>query len=305
MAQGQRGDGSPATIFAPGTGDGAGKPEYAVAGQGGASTGPQPAAERPAPDATAAAQARSRVLAQAVVTSMVDRLTSEAQRRGGSLSVADLQGLNAEFESKTAALEAVFEKSFEEYARALSQPRPPEVRTAPFLRLLVRNLEPLLNDPDGGLSRRILPGLFLATTMMLGNDLVDAYERTCEAIVERLRVARGAAFGWNDYYIDPEANAVGLDALAGMALHFEDPRRRGQWLMGVVNAHLAPPAAGEAEGDGQLEPRTIPVVLNALFGDLAGAMVSDAGRERIAASHGPDAGKKIQQILGRIEKLSA
>ena len=46
-----------------------------------------------------------------------DRLKTEANKRGGHLTVADTEELSLEFDRKREALEIVFQQSFEQYVR--------------------------------------------------------------------------------------------------------------------------------------------------------------------------------------------
>jgi DNA-binding response OmpR family regulator len=60
-----------------------------------------------------------------------------------------------------------------------------------FGRLLVRRFAQLFVENDGPdsekvLSRRILPGFFVAVDMMLGPERVEGYQKQCQDIVKRL-----------------------------------------------------------------------------------------------------------------------
>ncbi|HEC14874.1 MAG TPA: hypothetical protein ENI72_03860, partial [Rhodospirillales bacterium] len=64
------------------------------------------------------ATSQSQALAETVVGSFLDRLTAEANKKGGTLTVDDLKNLDQEFQKKTRALQTVFEKFFEDYIQA-------------------------------------------------------------------------------------------------------------------------------------------------------------------------------------------
>ena len=117
---------------------------------------------------------QSKALAEAVVSSFVDRLIAEATRKGGYLTVRDLQEMNRGFEKKSEALQAVFEKSFEEYVRARERAAWDRAREYPYDREMVERFAHVFpeksDDPQSEIliSRRMLPGFFMATTMILG-----------------------------------------------------------------------------------------------------------------------------------------
>lgn len=286
-----------AQIFTPDSGtDG-----YAMTGLGGASQ-EQPA-KAAAPRAASPAEAQGRLLAETVVSSFVGRLTSEAKRRGGALTVQDLNEFSDEFAQKTEALKVVFEKSLEQFARDQSAaPISADQRCNPFERLVVKKIERLFDADDAALSRRFLPGFFTSMSMMLGADNIERHERSCEAVVERLRAAGGGAFHWNALYTDATANAVALDAVVGMALYFDDPPKRSAWLVGIINGHLAPAVEGAPDADWQLELSAMPRILHTLFADITEALMTDQGRARIAESHGADVCGRLEAVLDRIEK---
>jgi len=286
-----------AQIFTPETGAAG----YAMTGRGGASQD-QPAMAKTPPTAASPAETQGRLLAETVVSSFVDRLTSEAKRRGGALTVQDLDELSGEFAQKTEALKIVFEKSLEQFARDQSAaPISADQRCNPFERLVVKKIERLF-DEEGALSRRFLPGFFTSMSMMLGADNIERHEQSCEAIVARLRAASGGNFGWNALYTDATANAVALDAVVGMALYFDDPPKRSAWLVGIINGHLAPATEGAPDAEWQLELSMMPRILQTLFADIAEALMTEPGRARIAETHGADACAKLETVLDRIEK---
>ena len=286
-----------AQIFSPDVGaDG-----YAMTGLGGASQD-QPVKAKAPPVAASPAEAQGRLLAETVVSSFVGRLTSEAKRRGGALTVQDLDELSGEFAQKTEALKLVFEKSLEQFARDQSAaPISADQRCNPFERLVIKKIERLFDD-EAPLSRRFLPGFFTSMSMMLGADNIEHHEQNCEAIVVRLRAAAGGTFGWNALYTDATANAVALDAVVGMALYFDDSPKRSAWLVGIINGHLAPAIEGAPDAEWQLELSMMPRILQTLFADIAEALMTEQGRARIAETHGADACGRLETVLDRIEK---
>lgn len=273
-------------------------------------TAPKPAAPRrpaaPARPAGPAATAReqSRVIAQTVVGSFVDRMKAEAQRKGGHLSLDDIESLDQEFAQKTQALEVLFEKTFQEYARAFSKQSDEERRHHPFDRLMVGAIERVLSGgkgpsvEKGGISRRILPGFFMAVNMMMGPDVMAEYRLKAGTIFDR--VNKGGANGpdWNKFTSDPEARTLRLDALVDMAVHFANPDKRAAWFMGLINDHMAPAEADPGtDPDWSLGRPAYERLIDSLFSDLMAAINDPKGREGITKRFGPETCASVGSIM--------
>ena len=275
----------------------------------------RPAGERaPPPAAAASPKDQSRALAETVVGSFLDRLTAEAERRGGWLSVGDIRALGHEFGKNTEALQAVFEESFEAYARIRERAVWNRARRYPFDRLIVKKFERLFAGEggrtlrDGGLSRRMLPGFFLAMNLMLGDDVIEDYQARCRAIIERLQEKSGDAFEWDDAHEDPEAVLVTLDAVAAMASYFGNLEKRTAWFLGIINDHLAPPDTareGQASATWRFTEKAFHQFLAPLFADVRRTMATEGGRLAITRSHGGEACAALWDILEKLEAVGA
>jgi len=187
---------------------------------------------------------QSRALAETVVTSMVGRMKAEATKKGGMLTIADINALDTEFKSETQALSQAFEKSFEAYVRARERAISGEKRDFPFDRLIVRKFSHLFDEDKEGhfdtVSRRMLPGFFMALNMMLGAEVVEDYQEKCRRMVEVSREDGKDDVNWNAIYDSDEGSLAGLDALVAIAAHFDDFERRREWFITLVNGHLTP-----------------------------------------------------------------
>ncbi len=273
-----------------------------------------PAGERAPPSIAASPKDQSRVMAEAVIGSLLDRLTAEAARRGGSLSVDDIRAIGREFKNKTEALQAVFETSFEAYVRIRERAVWNQARQYPFDRLIVKKFEPLFVGEgghtlrEGSLSRRMLPGFFLAMNLMLGDDVIEDYQARCRAIIKRLQEKSGDAFEWDEAYDDPESDRVTLDAVAAMAAYFGNLEKRTAWFLGIINDHLAPPNTareGEDAATWQLTEEAFHHFLAALFADVRQTMTTEGGRLAITKSHGGEACAALWDILAKLEAVGA
>ncbi|MEE9194395.1 MAG: hypothetical protein V3U44_01030, partial [Alphaproteobacteria bacterium] len=148
----------------------------------------------------------SKALADTVVTALVDKLKAEAEARGGHLTSADLEAMQADFNRQAEALSSVFEQSFEVYVKARERAVWDQQRNYPFDRLMVKKFSKLFRDggeigPDD-LSRRMLPGFFVALGMMLGTEVVEKYQEKCRGVVEKVKASGKSVFNWDDVYAD-------------------------------------------------------------------------------------------------------
>jgi hypothetical protein len=245
-------------------------------------------------------------LAETVVMALIDRLRHEAETRGGRLTLADIERLADDFHNKAAALRQAFELTFEAYARARERAKFAQNRNYPFDRVLVRRFEHLLAPGGVGrgerIPRRVLPGFFMAVEMMLGPQVLEAYQEHCRLIVERIRKAQGGKFAWTDLYADPEAAALAIDALVAMASYFADYHKRARWFLTVVNGHLgpAPPNASPEEAAWQLDEETFRGFLAAFFAEIKDSVATAVARTDFAERYGVEKCRAVADAMARI-----
>jgi len=249
---------------------------------------------------------KSRALAETVVRSFCDRLVAEANRRGGVLTLQDIESLNEEFAGKTEALQAVFEKSFEDYVRARERASFLQTRNYPFDRVLVRKFEHLFadgKDPDPTkLSRRMLPGFFMAMNKMLGPEVIETYQERCRKIVQRIRLGRDDNFDWNEIYADRDAKALALEAEVTIAGYFEDVDKRSAWFIEIINNNLAPalPGAPPRASSWRMMDGGFRRFLRALLADLKTELATSDGRTRVTERYGIETCLKLADVLRNI-----
>ena len=244
-------------------------------------------------------------LAETVVMAFIDRLRHEAEALGGALTLADLERLAADFHNKSAALRQAFELTFEAYGRARERAKFAQNRNYPFDRLLVQRFEHLLarGPASGNLSpRRVLPGFFMAVEMMLGRQVLDAYQEHCRIIVERISKAQGGKFAWPDLYAEPEAATLAFDALVAMAAYFADYDKRARWFLTIVNGHLgpAPANASPEEAAWQLGEAAFRDLLGALFAEIKDSVATADARTLFARKYGIDKCRAVAEAMTRI-----
>lgn len=178
-----------------------------------------------------------------------------------------------------------------------------------FGRLLVRRFASMFienaddTDPDDKiLSRRILPGFFVAVDMMLGPECVEEYQRRCHDIIRRLTDGDKAGLSWDDFYADPEANNLVLDAQIKMALHFREIDKRIMWLTTLINNHvgsLTHQPVGRA-----ITQRETTVLLSLLFKDLSTLLSTERGRETVFRRYGQDTFMRLARVTDRFRPES-
>jgi len=264
-----------------------------------------PAKAAPAP-APKTAKEHSQVLAQTVVTSFTDRLKLEAGKKGGMLSVEDIENLNEEFEKKMGALETVFEASFNQFLKSREKESDEIVpKSMPFNRLLISRFARFFKD--GIVSRRILPGFNMAIGMMLGQELLDGYQDRCRGIMKRLGNGNEDNCDLQEYYYDKEAGEVALDAQIAMTFHFKNFDRRVEWFVDLVNDHLAPAAADAdaKEKEFQFSKGMLVRILDAMLTDLKETISTEGGRLAITKQYGVDTIIELADTLQMIDDIRA
>ena len=249
-------------------------------------------------------------LAETVMSSILDRLTAEAERKGGMLSIDDIAALDQEFKKKTQALQMVFQASFEEYVRAREQSVWDKAREYPFGRLLVNQFVACFADKeghrlkDGAVSRRIIPGFFIAINMMLGPEFVESAQQLCRGVIDRLKARRGASFDWMDFYADPDTKEILSDALMAMAPFFAHAERRMAWMLDIINSHLEPAEPESMEGEDAahwiLDEHGMRDVLAHLFQSLRDSLANPGTRSALAQRHGDEALDDVNTVMTRL-----
>jgi hypothetical protein len=275
---------------------------------------PRPQAPAPKPQAPAkpmdmsSPKDASKALAETVVGAFVDRMKSEAQAKGGHLTIRDIEAMQVEFDRQTQALRGMFEKSFEVYVKARERAVWDQHRNYPFDRLMVKKFSHLFKDGDqlgkDDISRRILPGFFVALGMMLGPDVVEEFQEKCRRIVDRVKGSGKSVFNWDDVYSDNEARAVSIDAEVAIAGHCQDIQKRAVWFVNIVNNHLAPvdPGTHANVAGWEMTEAGFRKFLNAVFSDLRQTLETDNGKLQITKRYGAETCANLFDILQQIKQ---
>ncbi|WNJ99944.1 hypothetical protein L2D14_00615 [Thalassospiraceae bacterium LMO-JJ14] len=278
---------------------------------------PQVAAKAPAPAAApakkpaskiknpASAKEQSKALASSAVGSFVDQMKQAAQANGGVLSLHDIDAMQSSFEQKAREMQAQIEATLDNYAEARDQQKWSKERVDPFFRLMVKPFAHMFAEKPSrkGVTRRILPGYFMAIGMLLGPDIVSNYHERCRGIVARLKSEAGEEhFDWESFYGERDALTVRLDAQVIVAAQFSDYDKRSGWFINLVNSHLGalPDSAGEAEQRWSLDEPGFRRMMDAMLSDLRKVLSSEKGRERLVKRHGAEIVDNANTALKRL-----
>jgi len=257
---------------------------------------------------------QSRILAETVIASLIDRLMAEARKRGGSLTTQDIEGLSSEMAKKAEALQAVFQNSFEEYVQSRERASWAKVRKFPFDRVMVQKFVPLFADQgnrtlaEGGLSRRVLPGFFLAVNKMIGNEQVDDLQNRMQIIVDRHPAPDGSGDAdWYDVYEDQDAIDLLNEGLIKMTAYFGEIERRSRWFCNVVNTALAPPRddATTEEKEWQMSNTAFAYMFDSLFSPLMPLVDNPESRIHLNDTFGAETAGNIKLAINEVAMFKA
>ncbi len=247
-----------------------------------------------------------------VLDSFVDRLVEEAENSHGTLSAEDVRMLAERFKEEDAAESlARFRERFEACQRQREQDMWDYTRRRPFDRILVHRFshffpaEGGLDTGDRAISRRILPGFFLAFETMASAELFEQFQIACKGLLRAKKQARGGAYGWNDLYEDDDVKALANDLIAAVATHFADFDERLHWLLELINNNLAPPEDCAFEGDAvdhwTLDEEQLRDLLRALFAEFREKLADEEGRRDVERRYGEEARKSIGDVLQALD----
>ena len=236
----------------------------------------------------------------------VDRILRRAESQGGSLSASDvreeLQRFKADPGEDTTAF---FNDAWRECTFAVERLRWDKERRYPFERLIVNTFVHLLPTDDQvpiqgeHLSRRIIPGFFVAMLQMLGEELNDKYEDFCRTMVSRMKAQHGNAFNWEMVYDEPDAAEVVSEVLITICHHFIDLKKRRRWLTDVINGNMGAPTAAQ---DIPFEDMECHQLIAAMYHPLRDAMNTPEGEERITERYGRNKARMLRAVFAEITR---
>ncbi len=253
----------------------------------------------------------SDVLAYTVLDDFIDWAKSQAARTDRPLSSETLDDLVSSY--KETASEAAllrFTDGFETALRKLEKIIINETRQHPFDRILVQRFSSLffgrgIDGPYGRvLSRRVLPGFFIAFEELAGRDLFQRSQIACREIVQSKIDEALLGFTWRLVYEDDGSNRLVDDMLAAVAVQFADFDQRLEWLYETISSHLPPdddPAyAHEGEEGWSFDEKDIREILKGLFKPIKGSLQTDAGKIEIKERYEDEGRKALVSLMDHL-----
>lgn len=253
-------------------------------------------------------RARSRAMAEAVISAFAATLKTEARKRGGFLTLPDLDELDVSFREKTAELTDVFEMAFNDAAREQEELKWNQIKRPAFDRLMVKRFDHMFMIKNregvshGTFPRRFIPGFFLALNMLLGPEAMENFHKRSDKVMAQ--VMKGIIpVDWDLLDQNDEMKDIILDGQLAIAWQFNDTKKRSKWFIQLVNANLAPTSqnAPDVEANWEMDHRSFLKLINALLHDLKIA-VNDAQEWKRLKRRNPDA--KREEIIATLERLS-
>ena len=241
------------------------------------------------------------------------RAAAESSKKG--LSAQDVQGLIDDFMEKGRDKTLVnFQHKFEEILREHERDIWDRTRTRPFERVLIQRFcqlfpaEGELDQGNGMVSRRLIPGFLKTVEQMVGFEQCERFRRDCKDLINRLKDDDVDHFRWYDIYDNRTANALVDEALAAAALTFDAFDKRITWLLFTVNAQLVTAEYHAFEGEKveswKLDRPGLVAMLKALYAPLVKQAKNAAGRTDIERHYVMRSAAAIGHLLMRLEDKS-
>ncbi|MFC1672606.1 hypothetical protein ACFL12_00490 [Pseudomonadota bacterium] len=250
-------------------------------------------------------------MAHNVLDDYNERLIDMVQSSTHGLSIDDIRAFLTDFKSNTLNEESsLFKEQFQRCLHRREQEVFDPTRREPFKRVLTMRFVDLfapegkLDDSGKYLSRRMLPGLFVALEKMVGADNFAQGHKSCMAILDSLK-ADGIII-WEDLYQHPNALRAVDDLLMTLITHFDNPMKRAMWMMQLINNELAPAHdyafEGDANVDWQLDERGILRILRLLFRHLREQLGDAEHAKALAEIYDPGHVRAVAALLTTLDK---
>jgi len=227
----------------------------------------------------------------------------EANSEAGADADA-LRRLAVSFQEQQSLMAPIYRRSFDDCHRARKQREFDDKRNDHLGRLVVR----LISDhfvenggkppEDGGLSRRLVPGLLTLMELALGADVLNGYRAEGEVIVGRVREAKGDEFEWEDYFEDDEAQILLAKVLIDLMLSFDDYEKRRDWVLQVINTGLQHDKVGDDNIKAWVfEEAHFRALVSALFRPIMAATADAEKRIAFATAFGQEQLNSVVEFL--------
>jgi len=251
-------------------------------------------------------------LAASIVDDYTKRVIDMVENSTHGLSIDDIRSFAETYKTEHIAAD---QSSFKAHFQSCLNKREQEVfdpnRRDPFKRALTMRFADLF-PPEGALddrgtyvSRRILPGLFLALEKMVGSDAFTQGYDACKQALENAKNDQGVII-WEDLYNSDVALEAVDDLLMHLVAHFDNPMKRVMWTLNIINNDLADPRDFDFEGDAnvdwQLNERGLINVLRHLFRNLRHRLKDKAHAQALATKYGPNTARQLVALITALDR---
>ena len=233
-------------------------------------------------------------LARSIVNSFASALKKQAARSGGYLSKPDVDSLITAFSGQIPKVARKIATGINEFTEHSIRDMWDPSRTSAFERVLVKHFSHMLEDDSVAamdhkyIPRRTLPGIFMSVRMMAGPELIEAYEQDAFLVMQRVRDDEQEAFSWDTVYGDKRTVNMVRDLLVGIAPYFTKLEKRIEWMLPIINSHLAPVEETNPVAEWQMTEIILKRLINALYGGMWMLLEVETSRLRLTKRYGAD-----------------
>lgn len=251
-------------------------------------------------------------LARSVLDDYTDHLIAMVEASSRGLSIDDIRDFLSQYKAQALLADQMpFKTHFQRCVNRREQEVFDPNRRAPFKRAITMRFIDLF-PPEGALvengpyiSRRVLPGLFLAFEKMVGSDPFILGHTACMAAMDSTKTPEGMVI-WEDLY----AHSAALDAvdalLVRLVQHFDNPMKRIMWMLNIINNDLADPLdfdfEGSANREWRLDERGLMNILRHLFHHLRHRLADKEQAQALVQSYGLHATRQLAALLTALDR---
>ena len=251
-------------------------------------------------------------LAESVLDDYNKQLIDMVQNSTHGLSIDDIRSFLTEYKAETiAADQPKFKAHFQRCLNRREQEVFDPNRREPFKRVLTMRFvdmfppEGALDDSGTYVSRRVLPGLFLALEKMVGSDPFILGFKACSGVIDSIKDANGVVI-WEYLYTHSAALEAVDELLMRLVTHFDKPMKRIKWMLNIINNDLADPHdfyfEGDANRDWQLSERGLINMLRHLFRNLRHRLKDKKQAQALAKKYGQEATRQLVALITALDR---
>ncbi|MBL4613868.1 MAG: hypothetical protein JKY27_03210 [Magnetovibrio sp.] len=252
-------------------------------------------------------------MAFAILDDYTEKLISMIEQSTQGLSSVDIQTfLNTYKDGAIRDQEPMIRTHYQNcLVRCEQEVFDPTTRREPFKRIITTrfvNLFPPLNGLDERgtyLSRRLLPGFFLAMEKMVGENAFIRGHQICKDLVEVMKHT-DQGFLWEDLLESEQAQEAVDDLMMALLPHFTNPMKRMTWMMNLINNDLADAQEyhfeGPANKDWMLDEHGMIRLLRRMFLHLKHQLSDKEHAKKLATKYGVEQTRALLALVTVLDK---